>query len=328
MPRVSVVMPVYNSEKYLRQAVDSILDQSFQDFELIAVNDCSTDASLEILQSYKDPRIRIISNEKNSGSAASINRALELARAEYGAHMDADDAANPSRLQRQVRFLEEHPEVALVGSYAVFIDDEGRGFVTWEVPVDNVVIQRTLLEKNCFVHSSFMYRIEHVKSIGAYRPAFKYTLDYDLLLRLAEQHPLANIPEPLVAYRVHANQVSLKKLAAQRRLANTARRLAVESRLRKGIAVDAAALSMPRLWHKLRGCEGTVGSDYLYWADLYKNMGNMRQAGKVYALSLIHSPLSGRAWKQLITCFLATLLSKDQIRTIRWYKHRLMSLFG
>jgi glycosyltransferase involved in cell wall biosynthesis len=201
-PKVTVLMPVYNGEMFLREAVDSILGQSFVDFELLIVNDSSTDKSLSIIRSYHDSRIRLVNNDKNRGLIYSRNKGIDESRGEYIAMLDCDDVAYPRRLARQVLFLENNPEYAMVGSGLEIIDGEGRssGF---SVPVykDNEVGPR-LIFGNIFAQSSVMIR-RNIITDYRYRKEAPFSEDYDLWIRLAEDNLIRNLPEILIKYRVY-----------------------------------------------------------------------------------------------------------------------------
>ncbi|MCP8319033.1 MAG: glycosyltransferase, partial [Candidatus Methylarchaceae archaeon HK01B] len=124
-PKITILMSVYNGEKYLREAIDSILNQTFKDFEFLIINDGSTDRTVEILRSYHDSRIKIITNEKNMGLTKSLNKGLKIARSEYVARMDADDISYPRRLEVQYEYMKKNPDVGIVGSWNDVIDDKG-----------------------------------------------------------------------------------------------------------------------------------------------------------------------------------------------------------
>src|SRR3989344_927550 len=153
-PSVSVLMSTYNGAVYLRQAINSILNQTFTDFEFIIVDDNSTDNSGEILRSYNDPRIRIIQNNKNIGLTKSLNKGLKEAQGKYIARMDADDVSLLDRLKEQYNFLEAHPTIALVGSWAESMDEYGIVTEIRKVPTDPETIRFELVLRNCFFHSS------------------------------------------------------------------------------------------------------------------------------------------------------------------------------
>ncbi len=232
-PKISVIMSVYNGEQYLADAVDSILNQTFKDFEFIIVNDGSTDRTKEILEGFEDERIMVI-NQDNMGISKSKNRAIELSKGEYIAIIDADDISLPQRLEKQVNFLDKHKDIGLVGTAANSIDEDGSILCTIPIIEDNETIQETLLRKNCFVHSSVMFRREAFEKVGGYRSEFKSALDYDLLLRIAERYKVYNLKEILCKYRFNPDGVTFNKREQQNKFVILARYLAQERRAGRG----------------------------------------------------------------------------------------------
>lgn len=204
-PTVSVLIGVYNEEQYIEASLQSLLDQTFDDFEIIVVDDCSTDSSVEIIQSFDDPRIRLIENETNLGLTKSLNRALDAAEGRYVARQDADDLSHPSRLDREVAYLESHEEVALVGTGAYLID--GDGVIQQKRTVLESVSFDDLVEKNHIIHGSILARKDVFESVGQYDDLFQYSQDLDMWLRIAEEHEIRNIPEPLYYFRIHDESV-------------------------------------------------------------------------------------------------------------------------
>jgi hypothetical protein len=225
-PRVSVVMPVFNAASFLAEAVESVLGQTLHDLELVVVDDGSADGSREILERYArtDQRVKVVAHETNLGASAAMNQGAQLARAPYVAIAHADDVALPVRLSRQVEFLDAHPSVAVVGGAVIVIDEAGRRGPIMQFPTNARVIRQTLLRHNCLAHPTVMLRREALGDVGGYR--FDYVEDYDLWLRLSERFDIANLPEPLILYRLHAFQLSI---------------LALEERERPRLAVRAAA---------------------------------------------------------------------------------------
>jgi len=208
-PLVSVVMSVYNGERYLREAIESILTQTFADFEFIIIDDGSTDASRDIILSYGDSRIRLVDNERNLGLTRSLNRGLQLARGEYVARQDADDVSMPERLARQVAFLDTNPHIVLLGTWAQEIDAEGRALVTREPPCECAAIRWMLLFDNPYIHTSVILRRATVlKEVGFYNEKYAYAQDYDLWSRIARVFPVANLPEQLVKFRISRESMS------------------------------------------------------------------------------------------------------------------------
>ena len=199
-PQVSVVMSVYNSEKYLREAIDSILNQTFKNFEFIIINDGSTDRSLEIIQSYNDDRIRFI-NQENTGLAKALNNGIAIARSDYIARMDADDIAYPERIQKQYKFLLNNPEYIIVGSNANIIDMEGNFVHHSNLPIKNEEMKGKLPETR-FIHPSVMFRKDSFYKAGKYPEYMLKAQDYVLFNRMAKYGKFANIREKLLQYRI------------------------------------------------------------------------------------------------------------------------------
>lgn len=220
-PSVSVLMPVYNREEYVRAAVESILSQTFGDFEFIIINDGSTDGATDILREYaaKDDRIVLIEQE-NMGYVRALNRGLEVARGALVARMDSDDIAFAERLSIQTRYLAEHPDVVAVGGQAVAIDEDGSELYRISRPVAHATIDEFLLGAGTertggLVHPSVTMRAAAVRAVGGYRPEFEPTEDRDLWLRLAERGALANVAATVLKYRVHPGAVSVRRAEQQ-----------------------------------------------------------------------------------------------------------------
>lgn len=208
-PIVSVVMAVYNGEQYLRQALKSILTQTFADFELIVVDDGSTDSTIDILNDCHDSRLVLLRNEENIGQTRSLNRGLAVAQGRYIARQDADDLSYPARFASQVAYLDAHPEVGLLGSSYNVIDAAGEVIERRTVPTDNDTIQRILVRRNCFAHGSVMMRRDVLARAGNYHEALWSIQDYDQWLRMAEQAQVANLAEPLYAWRYLSTSKSM-----------------------------------------------------------------------------------------------------------------------
>lgn len=208
-PLVSVVLPVFDAAAHLRDAVDSILSQTLEDFELIVVDDGSRDATPAILRSYRDRRIRLLEQRQNTGLAATLNRALAVARGRYVARQDADDISEPHRLRTQVEYLRAHADVALVGSWFRVIDARGALVRRTVLPVEDLDLRWAMFFSCPFVHSAVMWRREAVEQqVGRYDERFSYSLDYDFWTRIAARYPVANVPHFLVRWRVHAGSMT------------------------------------------------------------------------------------------------------------------------
>lgn len=206
IPAISVVMPAYNAEKYLREAIDSILAQTFTDFEFIIINDGSTDSTMEIIQSYDDPRIVYLENEVNSGICVTLNKGLDAARGRYIARMDSDDISLPHRLATQYAWMEKHPDIAVSGSdVEVFGDGIKPYCFTQQHNADDC--SAGLLFSCCFAHPTVIWRKEVISKSGVkYKNEYKGFEDFRLWWDIAHFGRLANIPQPLLRYRKHTNQ--------------------------------------------------------------------------------------------------------------------------
>ena len=203
-PSISVVMPVYNAEPYVADAIRSILTQSLEDFEFIIIDNGSTDGSSQIIRSFTDPRIRVVTNPVNVGPPPALNQGLRLANGKYVARMDADDITLPGRLAKQWAFMEEHPRCAAVGTQAVLIDAMGQSMYEPWCPTMMDAIRWRLLFSSPFVHSSVMMRREMVLEVGGYNESLRHAADYALWSRLLrEGYEIANLPETLTQLRIH-----------------------------------------------------------------------------------------------------------------------------
>ncbi len=201
-PVVSVILPVYNCPRYVGRAVESILAQTYTDFELIVIDDGSEDETLAVVSRYTDPRIRLLT-QANRGLAGALNRGIELARGRYIGRQDQDDVAFPERLARQVAFMDAHPDCALVGTWAEIWREDERTKRTHAFPSDNADLKFRLLLDNLFVHSSVMVRRAALDRIGVYctDPGRQPPEDYELWSRIAREYDVANLPEVLQVYR-------------------------------------------------------------------------------------------------------------------------------
>jgi glycosyltransferase involved in cell wall biosynthesis len=222
-PKISVLMPVYNSEKYLAEAIDSILNQTLKDFELLIINDGSTDFSLEIAKSYaeKDLRVSILKNTRSKGVAGALNTGLQVARGKYIARMDADDISFPERFQKQFDFMEKNPDIDVCGSWYELFGFNGGVIKT---PSSHKEIKETLVFYCCIGHPSVMIRGSSLYVCDLeYSEKYPNAEDYEFWCRVTDRFKFANIPEILLKYRVHENQTGFAKKKEQDNTADKVR---------------------------------------------------------------------------------------------------------
>ncbi len=215
-PRVSVLMTVYNGLPYLTQAVESVLSQTFTDFEFVIIDDASTDGSVACLQGYADPRIRLVCNERNVGQAASLNKGLALSRAPYVARMDQDDVCLPDRLRQQVNLLEAQPNVAAVGTLMYWLRASGRvvGIVGLKIENFGAFLGTLLTTASPLGHPTVMYRRAVVIDAGGYDVSFAPCEDFELWCRLVRhRHDARVLPKALVMARMHRQSQSVQRNA-------------------------------------------------------------------------------------------------------------------
>lgn len=211
-PEVSVLTSCYNASRWLQEAIDSVLSQTFQCFEFILVDDGSTDDTWNIIKSYRarDQRIVAISKDK-TGLADSLNLGIARARGRWIARLDADDLCEPMRLQEQVNFVHHHPEVVLLGTGFVEINEHGKAVKKHLYPSEHPKLVRHLLRlQRFFPHSSAFYRVDAVRHVGGYNPRIRRAEDHKLWLDLTLQGRIACLPDPLVRHRKHSGQISLE----------------------------------------------------------------------------------------------------------------------
>jgi hypothetical protein len=256
-PLVSVVLPVHDGVAYLGAAIDSILRQTYQRLELIVIDDGSIDGSAALAESYTDPRVRVVRNDRNLGIVASLNRGIDLASGEFIARMDADDVAAPQRLELQVRRMTEDPGLAVLGTDITYGDAAGavvgrpRG-----LPRGPALVRWRLLRGTCLYHPTVMLRRS---ALGHERYSAEriHAEDYDLWLRLSRHHRLDNLPQRLLLHRRHAESVSARHLEAQ--LASAASSLRGHVEECYGLALtpgQARALLDPRAFLERRSDKG------------------------------------------------------------------------
>lgn len=324
-PKVSVFVPVYNRSRYLCVALNSILAQTFTDFEVVAVDDGSTDGSLELLERYaaRDPRVRVAANGANLGIPRTRNRGLELARGEYIALLDSDDYAYPGRLEAQVRFLDAHPDHVQVGSWGSFMDDAGRLHRrVRRQPVAAPDVDAELLFRCCLSNRSIMARTAVLRAYR-YREEFPRCQDYDMHVRLAERYPMANLPQILVCGRQHGDRYTRLTHDLGRE-----RKIAIHRAQLEALGLAPSQTDLER--HHLLSRGGMAEREYLDWADawLHDLLAANGRTGRYDRASLARAV--GRRWLRLclrarqrglrsLARMFASPLLRDALRAGGWH---------
>lgn len=249
IPGISVLLAVRNGERFIDAALSSLARQSYADFEIILVDNGSSDGTSRIIDKWaqREPRLRPFRHQK-VGLARSLNYAASMASAPLFARLDADDLALPTRLEAQHAWMRQNPRVGLAGSYADFINLNGRILGTIKHPVSDAELRRSLRSGCPFVHSSVIMRRSAFETAGGYREGLRVTEDFDLWTRMAETAELANLPAVLIAYRVHASSMSSRQSA---RMAVAATCVLAASHARRHRAAEPFQQGRPRLRHAL-----------------------------------------------------------------------------
>ncbi len=291
-PRVSVHMPVHNSERYLDEAVASIRAQTFEDWELIVINDGSTDGSLAVLERHADtdPRVRLVSRE-NRGIGVTRNECLSLARGEFFAAMDSDDISHPERLARQVEYLDNHPDCVAVGTRVRLIDPDGAEIRDWSEYVTHEEIDRAHLAGHggAMTHPASMFRRQMLVDLGGYRSELDPAEDFDLFLRLGEVGKLRNLPEVQFSYRQHPQSAGHARRECQRA---GIRRALGEAHERRGLPIpQLSAIEDDRV-----PTPAEIHRKWTWWALKGRHVDTARKHAW-YALR--SAPVSSASWRAL-----------------------------
>lgn len=216
-PPVTVLMTVYNGEPYVREAIESVLSQTFENFNFVVVDNASTDNSRNTISTFIDHRLRLVALPRNIGQTAALNHGLGLIKTRWVARLDADDICLPNRLERQIDYVERHPDIGLLGTWCQYVDYEGKpvgrpGGGYYRPPTGHQEIIDQFAESNPFAHPTVMFDRELVRCVGGYPQKYRYAQDLALWISLARLARLANVPEILVKLRVHEKQASAGNL--------------------------------------------------------------------------------------------------------------------
>lgn len=295
---VTVLMAVYNGEAFVEQAVDSVLAQTFADFELIVVDDGSGDGTRQILAGYRDPRLRVLRNQQNLGLTRSLNKGLKVARGKYIARQDADDLSQPHRLAQQVTYLEKHPEVALVGCASRWIDGHGHYLGIMKPPTTPDEIGALILGDIPFLHGTFMIRRDCLQALGGYNQRVPVAQDCDLLLRLSERWDLANLAEVLYVHRWHERSLSASRAEEQQRYLQQAIVAATEHRLRHGWGRLGWRREPLPAWLQ-QADRSWLARRYLWWSAGARGL-NRCWAAQFLLIALLLDPFAPASWRYLL----------------------------
>jgi len=211
-PLVSVLIPTYNSELYIKDTLESILNQTYKNLEIIIIDDASTDSTLKIVKKYKDKRIKIYINNKNLGIAKNMNKGIRLSNGKYLAIMDADDWSYPYRIEEQVKLMEKDEEVVLCAGYMDICDENLNVKTTRTYPLKDKEIRRAMVKYDPISHPSSMWRKDALLKTDLYSKNFPICRDYDLIVRISKFGKYENVPKSLIKYRVRKDSETGKKI--------------------------------------------------------------------------------------------------------------------
>lgn len=312
-PLVSVLMPVFNGEKYIWQAIDSILQQTFNDFELVIVNDGSTDQSIKIINSYHDPRIKLYQNDRNRGLSYTRNKCLEYSKGEYIAKLDCDDIALPTRLEDQVMFLNNNKDFGLIGGWVQFIDEADNLGDVCQFEASAEKIPSIMLFHNCFAQSALMFRRNALPEEW-YREPFPPAEDYDLWLRIVRKTKVSNLQKVVTYYRLHDSNVSKTKVDAM---------LAAEQKIllwqleELGITPSEQEFD---IYFSIKKVPSVLSETYLI--SLRKCIAILQEANevrKIYNEPFFSNMLS-KHWKRVLSIYQDTVFKKKNVYSLHLLK--------
>jgi len=301
---ISVIMSVYNAEQYLRPSIESILNQTFKDFEFIIIDDGSSDTSKKVIESYKDPRIKLISRP-NKGLTKSLNEGLSVARGKYIARQDADDISVKNRFEKQVKLLESNKTIGMVGSNYTVMDETGKKLVTTNVfthPDDLKICQVVC---NQFGHGSVMIRGQLIEEVGGYDESVGYVEDYDLWVRLSRMSGISNIEEPLYLWRKRAESITHSNHELQIQQAFSVRDKAFKHFMKHRRQYRIFGYHKSGDHYKSR--RATVFRNLGY---LYRRENHPFRAGTMMLRAIIFEPRNKRNYKYLVLCFYKPLFKR------------------
>ena len=314
-PKVTVLMPVYNAEKYVGEAIESILNQTFRNFEFLIINDGSTDNSLGIIKSYKDLRIRLVNNEKNLGLSHTLNKGIELSEGEYIARMDADDISLPKRLEKQIEFMDAHPEVGICGAWMeVFDGKKTYGIATYPTTHENIKIR--LFWSSAFSHPTVCLRKKVLLSNNLrYNAAFTPSEDYHLWHQMVEMTECNNLPSVFLRYRRSVNQMTRDQNIIDN--ADRLTRINMLNRIKLGLSEDEIKLHLTIFGQNWE-------TNYRFWdtaISWLENLSFQNHNIRYFKANLFDSYLANFLW--LKCC----LYANKNFKTYHFYKNSILSQY-
>lgn len=293
-PKISVLLPVFNGQSYLAEAMESVLHQTFDNFELVVIDDGSTDGSLAILKHYEsmDERIRLVSRA-NIGLVETLNEGLGLCRGEFIARMDADDICEPTRFEEQIEFLTAHTDIVCAGTLAKLIDPEGRELTTLGLPLEHDAIDASHLRGvTMIVHPSVLMRRTAALAVGSFSSDYKHAEDIDFWLRMAESGRLANLDRQLIRYRQHDGSVGYRRHVEQK---TAAWRAAKDASTRRSTVFEVSPPS--------KNLDSAIIRDTnRAWAWWALKSGNVTTARFYMRAAVRSDPFSVETWKLVYCC--------------------------
>lgn len=280
MPKLTVLMPVYNGEKFLKNSIESVLNQSFSDYEFIIIDDKSKDNTPGIVSSYKDSRIRFTYNKENLGQMETLNVGIKMAQGEYVARMDQDDTSLGERFRKEVEILDELKEVGIVYSDSHIIDESGkrrqRTLFDFTKPPEKFELN-TFLKRNFIAGNTVMIRRRAFDEIGLFNPIYRIAAEYDLFLRLVQKYGVYRIGEPLAEYRVHGKNSS-KDMEK-----NVKEAIEILEKFGQGLKEKTTKIALNQAISRYKGA---LGMHYLFNRDRQLSKQNALEAVRISPLNL------------------------------------------
>lgn len=282
-PMISVIMSTYNEEKYIETSLKSLLNQTFKEFEIIIVDDASTDHTRQLIEGLQDERIHLLCNEENQGLTKNLNKALKYAKGKYIARMDGDDIAFSKRFEKQYQYMEKHPDTMLVSCYTKSFGDSDLVFA---LPDKSDVLKVRMLVRPVYAHPGFMMRRELIEAGYRYNEEYRTAQDYEFASRVAEQYKIGLVPEVLLFYRVHKKQISAKAGNQQFNNADKIRKRQLE---RLGIQLSEAEWQMYQALVKEAKVNDLEEFDKVY--EIIQKMVECNKKSKIYPSKIMERTL-------------------------------------